>query len=85
MSSFVWMKLLESAPERYDRGLRLLSAGRIQEVYEAIADRVAAPGRRILDMGTGTGSVALACAARGAKVVAIDINAQMLEIARAKP
>jgi ubiquinone/menaquinone biosynthesis C-methylase UbiE len=85
MSSFVWMKFLESAPERYDRGLRLLSAGRIQEAYEAIADRVAAPGKRILDMGTGTGGVALACAARGAKVVAIDINAQMLEVARAKP
>lgn len=85
MSSFVWMKFLESAPERYDRGLRLLSGGRIHEVYEAIADRAAAPGKRILDLGCGTGGVALACAARGARVVGIDINAQMLEIARTKP
>ncbi|MFZ1866631.1 MAG: corrinoid protein-associated methyltransferase CpaM [Polyangiales bacterium] len=85
MSSFVWMKFLESAPERYDRGVQLLSRGRIDEVYESIADRAAAPGKRVLDVGCGTGGVSLACAARGAQVVAIDINPQMLDLARAKP
>ena len=85
MSSFVWMKFLESAPERYDRGVQLLSGGRIADVYEQIAERAAAPGRRVLDVGCGTGGVSLACAARGAHVVAIDPNAGMLEIARAKP
>jgi len=79
------MKFLESAPERYDRGVELLSAGRIAEVYEQIAEHVAAPGRRVLDIGCGTGGVSLACAARGARVAAIDPNAGMLEIARAKP
>ena len=34
MSSYVFMKVLESAPERYDLGLRLLSHGRIADVYE---------------------------------------------------
>lgn len=85
MSSFVWMKFLESAPERYDRGIETLSRGRIGEVYERIADRAAGPGKRVLDLGCGTGGVSLACAARGARVVAIDINAQMLEVARTKP
>jgi len=85
VSSFVWMKFLESAPERYDRGVRLLSGGRIEDVYQQIANWVASPGKRVLDMGCGTGGVSLACAARGAQVVAIDINAGMLEIARAKP
>ena len=85
MSSFVWMKFLESAPERYDRGVELLSGGRITDVYEQIADYVASPGRRVLDVGCGTGGVSLACAARGAHVVAIDSNAGMLDIARAKP
>jgi len=85
MSSFVWMKFLESAPERYDRGVELLSRGRIADVYERIAALAAAPGKRVLDLGCGTGGVALACAARGAHVVAIDSNAGMLEIARAKP
>lgn len=84
MSSFVWMKFLESAPERYDKGIQLLSRGRISEVYEDIADRTASPGKRILDIGCGTGGVSLACAARGARVVGIDTNAQMLEIASAK-
>ncbi len=84
MSSFVWMKVLESAPERYDRGIRMLSGGRIGEVYERIAQRVAAPGKRILDVGCGTGGVSLACAARGAKVTGIDIDAGMLEVARQK-
>ena len=37
MSSFAWMKFLESAPERYDRGMQLLSRGRIGDVYERIA------------------------------------------------
>ena len=79
------MKFLESAPERYDRGIQLLSRGRIADIYERIADYSASPGNRVLDVGCGTGGVALACAARGAHVVAIDSNAGMLEVARAKP
>ena len=68
MSSFVWMKVLESSPERYDHGIRMLSRGRIGDAYER-----------------GTGGAALACAARGAHVVGVDIDAGMLEVARAKP
>ncbi len=85
MSSFVWMKVLESTPERYDRGIRLLSRGRIDDVYERIAELAAAPGKRLLDIGCGTGGVSLACAARGARVTGIDIDAGMLEVARGKP
>jgi ubiquinone/menaquinone biosynthesis C-methylase UbiE len=85
MSSFVWMRVLESSPERYDRGIRLLSGGRIAEVYERLAARAAGPGRRVLDIGCGTGGVALACAARGADVVALDRDPGMLEVARQKP
>jgi len=85
MSSFVWMKVLESAPDRYDLGIRMLSRGRIDEVYERIAALVAAPGKRVLDVGCGTGGLSLACAARGAAVTGIDINAGMLEVARSKP
>jgi demethylmenaquinone methyltransferase/2-methoxy-6-polyprenyl-1,4-benzoquinol methylase len=85
MSSFVWMKILESAPQRYDHGIRMLSFGRIEEAYERIAALAAAPGKRILDIGCGTGGVSLACAARGAVVTGIDIDAGMLEVARNKP
>ena len=48
MSSFVWMKVLESTPRRYDRGIRMLSHGRIEQVYERIAALAAAPGKRIV-------------------------------------
>jgi 2-polyprenyl-3-methyl-5-hydroxy-6-metoxy-1,4-benzoquinol methylase len=84
MCSYVFMKLLESTPERYDRGMRILFGGRIERVYREIAERVAAPQVRILDIGCGTGGVSLACAARGAQVVGIDANAGMLEVARAR-
>jgi ubiquinone/menaquinone biosynthesis C-methylase UbiE len=85
MSSFVWMKVLESAPERYDLGIRMLSSGRIQQAYDRIATLAAKPGKRVLDIGCGTGGVSLACAARGAVVTGIDVDPGMLEVARRKP
>lgn len=85
MSSFVWMRVLESAPERYDRGVRMLAGGWIEQVYDRIAAEVAAPGQRIVDVGCGTGGVSLACAARGAQVLGLDLDAGMLEVARSKP
>lgn len=84
VSSFVYMKVLESAPWRYDRGIRWLSGGRIQAVWRHLAQRAAGPGRRVLDVGCGTGGVALACAALGSEVVGIDRSAEMLAVARSK-
>lgn len=84
MSSYVYMKVLESTPQRYDRGIRILSRGAIGKVYQRLAELVAEPGSRVVDVGCGTGNVAFACAARGADVVGIDFNAGMLEVARTK-
>lgn len=84
MPSFLYMKILESTPERYDRGIRILSRGRIDEIYGMIAETVAGRGKAVLDIGCGTGNVSLACAARGSPVTGIDINSGMLEIARKK-
>jgi len=90
------MRVLESTAERYDRGVRMLSAGRIDDVYQQVAAAATAAGAgaagasatprpRVLDIGCGTGGVALACVALGADVVGIDRNAGMLEVARARP
>jgi ubiquinone/menaquinone biosynthesis C-methylase UbiE len=40
-------------------------------------------GRRVLDVGTGTGRAALAAAARGAQVTGLDASEEMLRVARA--
>jgi ubiquinone/menaquinone biosynthesis C-methylase UbiE len=83
MSTFVLMRLLESAPRRYDLGIRLLSLGRNERMHEQMAEQVEA-GERLLDIGCGTGSLALRCARRGARVTGIDISPQMLDVARRK-
>lgn len=82
MSSYILMKFLERSPERYDPGMRWLTGGRITGLYEAIAEEVAGPGCRILDIGCGTAGVSMACASRGAHVVGVDRNGGMLEVAR---
>jgi ubiquinone/menaquinone biosynthesis C-methylase UbiE len=75
------MKVLESAPSRYDAGIRLLTLGKVDEAYERLASHIKAE-QRALDIGCGTGALALKAAQRGVQVKGIDINAQMLEIAQ---
>jgi ubiquinone/menaquinone biosynthesis C-methylase UbiE len=82
--SYVFMKALESAPRRYDFGIRLLSLGHIDKVHRRIAEKFAAEGVRVLDVGCGTGSLAVVLARRGARVTGIDMSPQMLDIARRK-
>jgi magnesium-protoporphyrin O-methyltransferase len=41
-------------------------------------------GLRLLDAGCGTGALAVAAAQRGAQVVAIDVSAQLVEVARTR-
>ena len=82
--SYVFMKVLESAPRRYDFGIRILSLGRIDRVHQEMAEWGASDGIRALDIGCGTGSLAIACARRGAQVTGIDISPLMLDIARQK-
>jgi demethylmenaquinone methyltransferase/2-methoxy-6-polyprenyl-1,4-benzoquinol methylase len=83
MSTYVYMRILESAPRRYDWGLRLLSLGGIAAVYEQVAAAVVEgrPAPRVLEIGCGTGNLTQALLARGATVTAIDHDPEMLALA----
>ena len=75
MSTYVLMRILESAPRRYDLGIRLLTLTRLDKAYDRLAGYIER-GQRVLDLGCGTGALTLRAAQRGAKVKGIDINAR---------
>lgn len=67
----------------YDRWIELITFGRAQAVRRSVLGHVE-PGERLLDVGCGTGTLAIAAARSGVHVTAIDRSATMLAIARAK-
>jgi demethylmenaquinone methyltransferase/2-methoxy-6-polyprenyl-1,4-benzoquinol methylase len=75
------MRILESAPHRYEIGIKLLTFGSLEGAYARLAGRVE-EGERVLDIGCGTGALSLRAAERGGRVVGIDINSEMLAMAR---
>lgn len=81
MFSFVYMKILESQPRRYDRGIAWLSFGAAERGRREMVESAVREGDRVLDIGTGTGALALLAAGRGAQVVGIDTSAAMLAVA----
>jgi len=74
------MRILESTPSRYDRGIRILTFGKIDKIYDDLTTYIK-NGYNVLDIGCGTGLLTIRAALKGAKVKGIDINPQMLEIA----
>jgi demethylmenaquinone methyltransferase/2-methoxy-6-polyprenyl-1,4-benzoquinol methylase len=85
MSSLVLMRILESAPGRYDRGMRLLTLGGWERSLDALAEAaLPSPGARVLEVGCGTGALTERLLERGARVVALDQSAEMLDRARAR-
>jgi ubiquinone/menaquinone biosynthesis C-methylase UbiE len=81
MSTYILMKIFESAPKRYDLGIRLLTGGRLDKAYDRLASHIE-KGDKVLDIGCGTGALSLRAAENGARVKGIDTNSRMLEIAR---
>jgi ubiquinone/menaquinone biosynthesis C-methylase UbiE len=75
------MKWLETTPADYDRGLSLLTLGRDARVKAHLAEMVC-QGDTVLEIGCGTGTLALMLARRGATVVGVDTSPAMLEVAR---
>lgn len=82
MSTLVYMKKLERNPAKYDRGMRILTLGRIDRIKREIASAWVEPGHDVLEIGCGTGTLAALMTERGAQVVGIDISEDMLAAAR---
>jgi 2-polyprenyl-3-methyl-5-hydroxy-6-metoxy-1,4-benzoquinol methylase len=65
----------------YDPWMRFITGGR-DALLRAAALRSVQPNDRLLDVGCGTGSLAIAAALHGARVVGIDHSRPMLDLAR---
>jgi len=77
----VFMKWLERRPETYDRGIRILTLGRLYDLWEKMTSRFIREGDRVLELGCGTGGLTCRMAEAGALVTAIDVAPGMLEVA----
>ncbi len=77
--------LFATIADRYDFITVALSYGQDRRWKRRLID-LAAPrrGSRALDLATGTGDIAFGLAARGARVVGLDITQRMIELALAK-
>jgi demethylmenaquinone methyltransferase/2-methoxy-6-polyprenyl-1,4-benzoquinol methylase len=77
--------VFSSVARRYDLMNDLMSGGLHRRWKDMFAARVRPRrGESILDMAGGTGDVAFRLAAAGARVTVADINADMLEVGRAR-
>ena len=77
--------LFHTIADRYDLITVLLSYGQDRRWKQRLVAQAAArPGERALDLAAGTGDIAFALAAAGARVTALDVTHRMLELARAK-
>jgi len=77
--------LFATIADRYDFITVALSYGQDRRWKRRLID-LASPrrGSRALDLATGTGDIAFGLAARGARVVGLDVTLRMIELARAK-
>jgi len=78
------MKWLETSPKDYDRGIQILTLGQLQQLKEAVVKNYVREGTRILEIGCGTGTLAVMMAKSGGRVTGIDSSPKMLAVAESK-
>jgi ubiquinone/menaquinone biosynthesis methyltransferase len=78
-------RLFATIADRYDLITVLLSCGRDARWKRRLVEMAPVrPGIRALDLACGTGDIAFALAARGARVVGLDVTPRMIELAKEK-
>jgi len=80
--SYIYMKSLEKKAEKYDKGIKTLTLGRLPKIKQFIVDNYLKKDEILLDVGMGTGTFAILCAKKGLNVIGIDFSEKMLDIAR---
>jgi len=74
---------IESATRYYDRWMNLITWGQDKRVREAVLGYIDT-GDRVLDVGCGTGTLAVKAAQKGARVTGLDLSPAMLRLAEEK-
>lgn len=75
-------ELFATVADRYDLITAVLSYGQDARWKAKLASLAnVTPGQRALDLAAGTGDIAFAIAARGAKTIGLDITHRMLQLA----
>jgi ubiquinone/menaquinone biosynthesis C-methylase UbiE len=74
-----FMRWLETRPGDYDRGIRILTLGRLEALQQRLVDEHIQPGWDVLEIGCGTGALTAKMARAGARITAIDRSKSMLE------
>ncbi|MFX1366518.1 MAG: corrinoid protein-associated methyltransferase CpaM [Promethearchaeota archaeon] len=80
--SYVYMKALETKAEKYDKGIKNITLGRLPKIKKYIADNLVYENENLLDIGMGTGTFAILCAKKGINITGIDYSEKMLEVAK---
>ncbi len=80
----VFMKWLETKPKDYDRGIQILTLGRLNRLKGEIVRQYIREGSRVLEIGCGTGTLTQMMAEAGADVIGIDSSQAMLAEAERK-
>lgn len=80
----VFMKWLETSPKDYDRGIQLLTLGKIRAIEQQIVHQYVRENSQVLEIGCGTGTLTTLMAQQGATVTAIDASPGMLAEAKKK-
>lgn len=82
MFSYIWMKILEKRPAKYQRRFSFLTRGKIDEIRKELVDRLVEKDQKILELGCGPGSFLILTAKKGAQITGIDRSPEMLEVAK---
>lgn len=74
---------MESLTKYYDRWMHLITFGQDRRVRDAVLNYIK-PGDWVLDVGCGTGTLAIKAVQKRAHVIGIDQSPAMLKLAREK-